>query len=152
MEHVENDAQAFRECARVLKKGGEILFFVPGRMNGLSTQEEFEGLGHYRMYNAQRFNALLDLVPSMKMTTILYPHKVHNLVWNRMKNVCRWVNYPIKKWILRDNKTYELRPFYKKILLPVISSVLNAFDLLAFKKEKNLLGAEFNVLVRFEKR
>ncbi|NDD56020.1 class I SAM-dependent methyltransferase, partial [bacterium] len=53
-EHVENDHSAIKECARVLKPGGELILFVPGRVSGVATHEEFLRLGHYRMYNAKR--------------------------------------------------------------------------------------------------
>ncbi len=152
LEHIKDDAAVLRECARVLKPGGEAIFFVPGRISGLATKEEWERLGHYRMYNLEKFKQLEALVPEMRLATLVYPHKVHNLVWNRLKHFFRLVNYPIKKWILRDHKTYELRATYQNFFMPVIAKTLNALDARAMYTEKNLLGKEFNVLVKFEKK
>lgn len=152
LEHIEYDERVMQECARVLKPGGELIFFVPGRISGLATQDEFKKYGHFRYYNRQRFIELEQHVQeSLKLKTIIYPHKVHNLLWNRCKHFFRWVNYPLKKWVFRDNKTYELRPAYQKFLLSFFSKVLDRCDVFTQKTEKNLLGAEFNVLVKFEK-
>jgi len=152
LEHINDDVAVIQECARVLKPGGELILWVPGRTSGIATQEEWKKNGHYRMYNKKRFNYLHVMIqPSLTLTSLIYPHKIHNFVWNRAKHVIRWMNYPIKKWILRDNKTYEIRPTYKKIVLPFISKTLNVCDRLTRHSEKKFLGAEFNVLARFEK-
>ena len=74
---------------------------------------------------------------------------MHNLLWNRCKHFFRWINYPLKKWVFRDNKTYELRPAYQKFLLPFFSKVLDGCDVFTQKTEKNLLGSEFNVLLTY---
>lgn len=152
LEHIENDTQVIKECARVLKPGGELVLWVPGRVTGIATQKEWDHNGHYRMYNKKRFLDLEKQVfPSLRITSLCYPHKVHNLIWNRAKHVVRWINYPIKKYIFRDNKTYEIRPLYQSIILPAVTTILNTFDKKTRTSEKNFLGAEFNVLVRFEK-
>jgi len=152
LEHIKDDAAVLQECARVLKPGGELILWVPGRTSGIATQAEWEKNGHYRMYNRKRFDDLHTTVqPSLVLTSLVYPHKMHNLVWNRAKHLVRWLNYPLKKWILRDNKTYEIRPTYKKIVLPIITKTLNVCDNLTRHSEKKFLGAEFNVLARFEK-
>lgn len=153
LEHVENDLQCIKECARVLKPGGELIIWVPGRVNGLATTQEWERNGHYRMYNKERFMRLEQAIaPNLYITALSYPHKIHNLLWNHAKNLFRWINYPIKKFIMRDNKSYETRPFYRNFLLPVCAKLLNKADKLTRKSEKNFLGVEFNVLVRFEKK
>jgi len=152
-EHIKNDAKALAECARVLKPGGELIIFVPGRINGTATEEEWLKLGHYRMYNRQRFNDLAATVAdTMRLRSVTYPHKMHNLIWNRAKHSFRWANYPIKKWILRDGKTYEDRPLYQKAILPSVVHTLDFLDQFTIKSETNLLGAEFNVLACFEKK
>lgn len=152
LEHVKNDTAVLRECSRVLKSGGEALFFVPGRVSGIATQEEWEKLGHYRMYNSARFMSLeKSVLPHMRLTHLIYPHKIHNLVWNKTKKLFRWVNYPVKKWILRDHKTYELRPIYQKLFMPAMAKTLNYLDAKVMNFEDNFLGKEFNVLARFEK-
>ena len=153
LEHIEHDAYVIQECARVLRPGGELILWVPGRISGVATREEWENNGHYRMYNKKRFYDLESQVaPVLKITSLCYTHKIHNLVWNRAKHAVRWMNYPLKKYIFRDNKTYEIRPTYQKIFLPAIVTALNACDRMTRKTEKNFLGAEFNVLVRFEKK
>jgi len=152
LEHIKNDLKALEECARVLKPGGELIIFVPGRVNGIATDEEFARVGHYRMYNKTRFLDLeKQLAGNLLLKKICYPHKIHNLVWNKLKHVFRWANYPIKKWLLRDNKTYEARTTYQKVLLPVIVTLLDLLDTCTMHTEKNFLGTEFNVLARFEK-
>ena len=152
LEHIKNDAQVIKECSRILKPKGELIIFVPGRVSGISTEKELLKYGHYRYYNLKRFKELENLVSSeLKIETLLYPHKIHNLIWNRLKNGFRYANYPVKKWILRDNKTYQLRPTYQKLFLPAISKTLDQLDKLTMHSEKNLLGTEFNVLVKFEK-
>jgi len=152
LEHIKNDRQVLEECARVLKPGGELIIFVPGRIDGIATQEEWLRVGHYRMYNSTRFYELEEkLAGKLRLQTICFPHKIHNLVWNKLKHVFRWANYPIKKWILRDGKTYEARITYQKILLPCIVGLLDFLDRFTMHSEKNFLGSEFNVLARFEK-
>ncbi len=151
-EHIKDDAKAFQECARILKPGGELIIFVPGRIDGTATPSEWEKLGHYRSYNKKRFMDLAKAEPSLQMRSLLYPHKIHNLLWNRCKHAVRWLNYPIKKWIMRDNKTYEIRPFYQKALMPALVGTLDYLDRFTMEQEKNLLGTEFNVLACFEKR
>ncbi len=152
LEHIENDINVIKECSRVLKPGGELIIFVPGRKNGIATQEEFSKFGHFRYYNKSKLQALENATsPDLKITKLIYPHKIHNLIWNRLKNLFRWTNYPIKKWILRDNKTYEVRPTYKKFFLPAVSKTLDLLDKTTMHTEKNFLGVEFNVLVKFEK-
>lgn len=152
LEHIKDDAAVLQECARVLKPGDELIFWVPGRVSGVATQAEWEKNGHYRMYNKKRFDDLETTVkPALKITSLTYPHKMHNLIWNKAKHLARWINYPIKKWILRDNKTYEIRPIYKKFLLPAITKTLNVCDHMTRHSEKKFIGTEFNVLVRFEK-
>lgn len=146
-------ARTTKECARILKPGGELIFFVPGRIDGSATKEEWLKLGHYRSYNLERFKSLeKNVQDSLCLKTVLYPHKIHNLIWNKLKHFFRWANYPIKKWIMRDNKTYEIRPIYNKFILPFTARSLDFFDSFTFKTEKNFCGAEFNVLVRFEKK
>jgi ubiquinone/menaquinone biosynthesis C-methylase UbiE len=153
LEHVEHDDAVIRECARVLKSKGEAIFFVPGRITGIATIDEWEKFGHYRLYNSERFKQLASLVaPEMQLTTMLYPHKIHNLIWNNLKNFFRWSNYPIKKWVYRDHKTYELRPMYQKVFMPATATVLDYLDTDIMKRESNFLGNEFNMLVRFEKK
>jgi ubiquinone/menaquinone biosynthesis C-methylase UbiE len=153
LEHIKNDVSVIKECTRTLKHGGELIIFVPGRKSGIATQEEFAKFGHFRYYNENRFKSLEQAVSSeLKITKIIYPHKIHNLIWNRLKNFFRWANYPIKKWILRDNRTYEIRPTYQNFLLPAISKTLDLLDRATMHSGKNFLGAEFNVLVKFEKR
>jgi ubiquinone/menaquinone biosynthesis C-methylase UbiE len=152
LEHIKHDDKVIKECARALKPGGELIIFVPGRKSGVATQEEFSKFGHFRYYNKFLFKKLEEAVaPTLKITKIIYPHKIHNLIWNRLKNVFRWANYPVKKWLLRDNKTYEIRPTYLKILLPVVSKTLDFLDKATIHSEKNFLGIEFNVFVKFEK-
>ncbi|MFA6527508.1 MAG: class I SAM-dependent methyltransferase [Candidatus Babeliales bacterium] len=152
LEHIEDDSTCLQECARVLKPGGELILWVPGRINGQATEAEWQKNGHYRMYNKKRFVELEQcLLHSLKITSLCYPHKIHNLIWNRGKRIVRWINYPLKKYILRDHKTYEVRPFYQKIILPLFAALLNSCDKLTRSTEKNFLGAEFNMLVRFEK-
>ena len=41
LEHIENDVLCIKECARVLKPGGELILWVPGRINGKATEEEW---------------------------------------------------------------------------------------------------------------
>lgn|GEM_PF-2648089 len=151
-EHIKHDDKAFQECARVLKPGGELIIFVPGRIDGTATQSEWEKLGHYRSYNCQRFIDLVQAEPSLQMRSLFYPHKIHNLVWNRFKHAVRWINYPIKKWILRDNKTYEIRPLYQNVFMPALVKTLDCLDQLTSKQEKNFCGTEFNVLACFVKK
>lgn len=152
LEHIENDTQCIKECARVLKPGGELILWVPGRIDGQATEEEWNRNGHYRMYNKKRFVELEQSVsPTLYITSLCYPHKIHNLCWNRGKRIVRWINYPLKKYIFRDNKTYEIRPLYKKIILPFFAAMLDTCDRKIRFSEKNFLGAEFNVLIRFEK-
>ncbi|MFH1254455.1 MAG: class I SAM-dependent methyltransferase [bacterium] len=152
LEHIKNDNLVIKECARTLKPGGELIIFVPGRKNGIATQEEFSKFGHFRYYNKSRFQALEQTIShNLKITKLIYPHKIHNLIWNRLKNLFRWSNYPIKKWILKDNKTYEVRPIYQKFFLPAVSKTLDLLDKTTMHTEKNFLGVEFNVLVKFEK-
>lgn len=151
-EHIKHDDKAFQECARVLKPGGELIIFVPGRIDGTATQSEWEKLGHYRSYNYQRFLSLAQAEPSLRMRSIFYPHKMHNLIWNRFKHAVRWMNYPIKKWVMRDNKTYEIRPSYQKFFMPALVGALDCLDRLTSKHQKNFLGSEFNVLACFEKK
>ncbi|MCF7800272.1 class I SAM-dependent methyltransferase [Candidatus Babeliales bacterium] len=152
LEHIKDDFSVIKECARVLKNKGELIIFVPGRINGLASKKEFLKYGHHRYYNLKRFKELEAFVyPELKITNIFYPHKIHNLIWNKLKNLFRCTNYPIKKWILRDNKSYEFRPTYQKIFLPTISTTLDALDKLTMHSEKKFFGTEFNVLVKFEK-
>jgi ubiquinone/menaquinone biosynthesis C-methylase UbiE len=153
LEHIKNDTNVFLECSRILKTGGELIIFVPGRKSGIATKHEKLNFGHYRYYNLKRFKTLEQATNHiLTLQSIYYPHKVHNLIWNKLKHILRWANYPIKKLIIRDNKTFEIRPTYQKIILPILSKLLNALDRCCFLSEKNLLGTEFNVLVRFEKK
>jgi len=152
LEHIKDDLRVLQECARVLKPGGELIIFVPGRINGLATEEEWLRVGHYRMYNSTRFYELENnLAGKLDLKTVCYPHKIHNLVWNKLKHAFRWANYPIKKYILRDGKTYEARKTYQKVVLPIMVTLLDFLDRYTIHKEKNFLGTEFNVLARFEK-
>ncbi len=152
LEHVEHDENVLKECARVLKPGGEVIFFVPGRVCGTATPDEWKSLGHYRTYNKERFAKLENAVNhDLKLASITFPHKIHNVIWNRMKHVVRALNYPIKKWIMRDGKTYEVRPWYQKFFLPVIATTLDGVDCLTKKRQSNFLSSDFNVLARFEK-
>ena len=152
LEHIQNDAAALKECARLLKPGGECIFFVPGRIDGTATEEEWLNQGHYRSYNLQRFKDLeAATAGDLTLTLVRYPHKIHNLIWNRLKNGFRWANYPLKKWIFRDNKTYEARPWYKQIILPAVATTLDALDSLTYATQDNFLDAEANVMVKFLK-
>jgi SAM-dependent methyltransferase len=151
LEHVKADEKVIKECLRLLKPGGQAIFFVPGRINGTATEQEWLTLGHYRSYNARLFKALEAAVPGLRLVEITYPHKIHNFVWNRLKTLVRWSNYPIKKWLLRDNKPYESRPTYQKMVLPAVATALDFFDRFTHTKEKNFFGSEFNVLACFEK-
>ncbi|MBU4269329.1 class I SAM-dependent methyltransferase [Candidatus Dependentiae bacterium] len=152
LEHIKNDFNVIKECLRVLKNNGELIIFVPGRVSGISTNEEFTKYGHYRYYNAKRFKELeISTNLQLSLIKIIYPHKIHNLIWNKLKRYFRYANYPIKKFILKDNKSYEERKFYQKILLPKIAYILNKLDNIIEKKEANFLGTEFNVLAVFKK-
>lgn len=152
LEHIKDDFSVIQECSRVLKTDGELIIFVPGRISGLATTKEFSSHGHYRYYNSKRFKELAKTTDSqLSLVKIRYPHKIHNFVWNRLKHIFRYVNYPIKKWILKDNKGYEERKNYKKRLLPAISFTLNQLDKLTEKKESNFFKTEFNVLAVFKK-
>ena len=75
----------------------------------------------------------------------------HNFFWNRLKKTFRIINYPFKKIIFRDNKGYEERKTYQKLILPIISQLLDNLDKLTQKKESNFLKSEFNVLAKFKK-
>ncbi|MBD3273509.1 methyltransferase domain-containing protein [Candidatus Dependentiae bacterium] len=151
LEHIKNDLNALKECSRTLKKNGELILFVPGRISGIATQKEFSNLGHYRYYNLKKFKQLEKSTNnSLKLCSIKYPHKIHNLIWNKFKKIFRYINYPIKK-ILKDNKGYEERKIYQKILLPILSRILNKLDNFTINSEKNLFGVEFNVLTIFKK-
>ncbi|MFH1644678.1 MAG: class I SAM-dependent methyltransferase [bacterium] len=153
LEHIKDDEAVIKECLRILKLGGEAIFFVPGRIDGTALKSEWEKLGHYRSYNKKRFLDLEKNVASeLKITNLLFPHKIHNLIWNNFKPLIRWINYPIKRYVKRDNLGYEFRSAYQKYFLPVIAGILDNLDKLVMKKEKNFFGTEFNVLVRFEKK
>ena len=135
-----------------IKKNGELIILVPGRISGIATTEEFSSYGHYRYYNLKRFKELEKSTNGqLSIVKIRYPHKIHNFIWNRLKHLFRYSNYPIKKWILKDQKSYEERSFYKKILLPTISFTLNKLDKRTEKTESNFCNTEFNVLAVFKK-
>lgn len=152
LEHIKNDFSVIKECLRTLKDNGELIVFVPGRVSGLATKKEFNQYGHYRYYNLKRFKELEKSTNGqLILKKITYPHKIHNLVWNKLKHLFRYANYPIKKWILRDNKGYEERKTYQKLLLPALSFTLNKLDKLTERKESNLSKTEFNVLAVFKK-
>ncbi|MFH1461676.1 MAG: class I SAM-dependent methyltransferase [bacterium] len=152
LEHIENDISVINECYRTLKVNGELIIFVPGRISGLATKEEFESHGHYRYYNLKRFKDLENSTNKrLILSKIIYPHKIHNFIWNRSKNIFRYINYPFKKWILKDKKSYEERIIYQKMLLPIISRTLDTLDKLTEKKESNFFKTEFNVLAKFKK-
>ncbi|MBM3886618.1 class I SAM-dependent methyltransferase [Candidatus Dependentiae bacterium] len=151
-EHIEQDEKALQEVARVLKKNGLFIMFVPGSLNGKASTEEWEKCRHYRNYNLAQIKRLEQASNGLLiLSTISYEHKVHNLIWNKLKNVFRWANYPIKKWILRDNKTFESRKTYQRFLLPAIAYALDNADNLVKRKESYLLGVKFNVLAVFKK-
>ncbi len=151
-EHIEQDELAMAEVARTLKPGGKFIIFVPGSMDGKAPAIEWETCRHYRNYNLQEMQRLAASTKGvLKLTNISYPHKTHNLVWNRLKTLFRWANYPIRKFIMRDSKGFEARIAYQKLLLPVLATSLDYLDLMTNKKESFLLGTKFNVLAVFEK-
>ncbi|MCK4650950.1 class I SAM-dependent methyltransferase [Candidatus Babeliales bacterium] len=152
LEHIKNDFNVIKECKRILKNNGELIFFVPGKKSGLATKNEFLKYGHYRYYNLNKFKNLEKIVyPSLQLKKIFYPHKMHNLIWNRLKHVFRFINYPFKKWIIKDNKSYEHRKIYQKLIMPFISKTLDFLDKSLINSEKTFLGVNFNVLAYFEK-
>lgn len=60
LEHIPNDQQVIDECHRVLKRGGELIVFVAGRLSEKSSREEFikkeiKKWGHFQYYNEARF-------------------------------------------------------------------------------------------------
>ena len=151
-EHIEQDELAIAEVARTLKPHGKFIIFVPGSMDGKSSAIEWETCGHYRNYNLKEVQRLEASTHGLlKLTSVSYPHKVHNLVWNRLKHVFRWANYPIRKWIMQDTKGFEARATYRRFLLPVLAASLDYIDGATHKHESYLLGAKFNVLAVFEK-
>lgn len=137
LEHIKNDEAVIKECLRALKPGGEVIFFVPGRIDGTASKSEWEKLGHYRSYNKKRFKDLEKAVyPELQITNLIFPHKIHNLIWNKFKPLVRWINYPVKKFIKRDDLGYEFRPIYQKYFLPAIAKTLDNLDKLVMKKRE----------------
>ncbi len=151
-EHIEDDEKAFREVARVLKPDGTFIMLVPGSLDGTAPQEEWEKCGHYRNYNkAEVLRLQKASSDTLLLQSIEYKHKVHNLLWNKGKHIIRFLNYPIKKWLLRDNKDVESRKIYQRLFLPALSLGLDCLDKLTHHKESYLLGTKFNVLAVFKK-
>lgn len=151
-EHIEDDGKAFKEVARVLKPGGTFIMFVPGSLDGKAPQEEWEKCGHYRNYNKAEILRLQKASSdTLLLQSIEYKHKIHNLIWNKCKHIVRYINYPIKKWLLRDNKDVESRKTYQRFFLPALSVSLDYLDKLTHHKEAYLLGTKFNVLAVFKK-
>jgi ubiquinone/menaquinone biosynthesis C-methylase UbiE len=151
-EHIENDATAFQEVSRVLKPNGMFIMFVPGSLDGKASTEEWEKCRHYRNYNtAEIFRLQRSSNNQLIVQSISFEHKIHNLIWNKAKHLVRYINYPIKKWLLRDGKDIESRKTYQQFFLPAFTKTLNSLDSLTNKTESFLLGAKFNVLAVFKK-
>lgn len=62
LEHVPDDEQALKECARILKPGGVAVFTVPGDFRKDSTWyfDRPDGNGHYRHYG-------MDIIEKMRL-------------------------------------------------------------------------------------
>ncbi len=153
LEHIKDDYTVLQECVRVLKPGGEIIFFVPGNLKGKASEEEWKKLGHYRNYNSKRFREMERFLASqLFIEEILFPHKIHNLIWNRLKHFFRYANYFIRKFIKKDNYSFEHRVLYQKRFLPAISCCLDHLDYLFMKNELLLSRLPYNVFVCFRKK
>lgn len=151
LEHIPDDRQVVWECERLLRWGGELIFFVPGRWSGLATDQDWKRHGHYRTYNERRFRDLEANCDQLTIREIYFVHRPHNLVWNRIKHVFPYLNYPLKKLLLRDDKSFYERLIYQRCLLPAIAGLLDGWDGRIRHNERCLGDMVYNVLVRFVK-
>ena len=73
IEHIENDAQAFHEIARVLRPGGELYLTCPMHQKYFGFDDQF--VGHYRRYEIEDLkNQLSDRgLSGVKITAVLGP-------------------------------------------------------------------------------
>lgn len=152
LEHIADDLQVLYECERLLCPGGELVLLVPGRLSGLATKEEWERWGHYRTYNEQRFRNLAASCERLTLQEIYFVHKSHNLVWNRIKHMFSYLNYPLKRILFRDGKTFYERSIYQQSLLPILVRLLDSWDARVRDNERYLGDMDYNVLARFVKR
>lgn len=147
LEHTPDDWQVVDECYRVLKSGGELIFFVPGSLTGEVPQRSFEKNRHLRHYNAARFRELFGRYDDFEIEEICFVHRVHNLIWNRIKRLLPYPSFIVKK-LTGDSKSCFERQVYRTVVLPFFATILDFLDSKLHARENLLPGVAYNVLVR----
>lgn len=128
IEHLADDAPMIAEIARVLDEGGRFTIISPGRASGIPDEEERRVNGHYRRYHGRHVAELMSRVPEIEIRRMERAHRILGAIWNRAKWLFRGANYPIKKWVLRDGRSIFQRPFYQRLLLPLVFRPLEWLD------------------------
>ncbi|MFQ5568220.1 MAG: methyltransferase domain-containing protein [Rhodothermales bacterium] len=125
MEHIEDDRAVFRNFARVLRPGGQVLINTPSDLGGSDVQEEGEASfieEHVRDgYNQGDLEGKLREAGLEPIRTLYTYGPYGSLAWRLL------IKWPIKMLNLTWAFLIVL-PFYYLILLPV-GLVLHALDL-----------------------
>lgn len=85
LEHVQDDDPAFRECARILKRGGKAIFTIPGDFDKYATRvfAEQDDNGHFRHYGmdvVEKMKKYFAFVRAIDLHTVSQPeHRVRRL-------------------------------------------------------------------------
>jgi ubiquinone/menaquinone biosynthesis C-methylase UbiE len=144
IEHIQNDQGMIQEIARVLAGEGNFVIVTPGRYNGIPDPDEQHENGHYRRYNRVYVEKIMDAEPGLKLQQMECAHRILGGIWNRLKWVFRGLNYPLKKWILRDGKSIFQRSIYQKLFLPIIFWTLEFLDRLLRSRDRYFWEKEAN--------
>lgn len=78
LEHIEDDAAAFRQWVSWLRPGGTALISVPAHMRLWSSSDEF--VGHFRRYSREQVRALLVQAGLVDVSVEAYGFPVSNLI------------------------------------------------------------------------
>ncbi|MCB0162685.1 MAG: class I SAM-dependent methyltransferase [Anaerolineae bacterium] len=150
-EHIPDDKRVFRECERILTSGGELVIFVPGRIDGSVTPDEWEKWGHFRSYNEQHLRELESDCSMLSIKEIYFVHKPHSLIWNRAKHWLGYLNSPFRRIILKDGKSIYERKIYQRYLLTIVAGLLDYWDEKIRSREEAMGNVPYNVLTRLVK-
>ncbi len=144
IEHIADDGAMLVEVERVLIKGGNFVIITPGRSNGIPDQDECMINGHYRRYYGKYVRSIMTQTPTLQLKQIECRHRVLGGIWNRLKWFFRAFNYPLKRWIFRDERSIFERRFYQIFILPVIFWPLELLDRLVKKRDRYFWESESN--------